>query len=225
MQASEFQPGVAVKINITANELSALPPDLRPRIEAILQQNEQLLNEMQKFNEERATAAQRDALTGCANREAFNKRIEMYLRVMRRFKTAQQRGFPAEMPNITVATLALPAIQEIRKFSGHKAMDVTLKEVAQFFDHHLRPDDFLARIAIDQFAIVMTTAQDNAHQALRRLRREFEKAFTAAGQEKHYLSFHYGACQIMPQHVTLIQILQQCMVGQKADQAHLPASS
>lgn len=221
MQEAVFQPRVNIRINISTDELMTIQPELRLRVEAIIKQNEDLLAQLQKTSVELGETQNKDALTGCANREAFNKKIEMYLRVMRRYKTAQQRGYSAEMPHISVITLTLSGIQQINKYSGHRAMDMTLKEAAQFFNNHLRPDDFFARIGAEQFAIIMTTTQEHADQAMKRLRREFETTFTGRGQTQPYLSFHYGACQMMPQHVTLIQLLQQCTLAQKAEQAYL----
>jgi diguanylate cyclase (GGDEF)-like protein len=213
MKNIAFPPGSIIKINISAEELASVPPDLRVKLEALISQNDYLL---QKQNDSAPSALLRDAATGAFNRHAFFEQANIYFKLMKRYKTTLRQGHNPQMPVVSIASLRLVGLREITEFSGHKAAEEALKDTVDFFARHLRPNDYFSRVGRDEFFILMPIDDNIARQALGRLRAEFEKQFTMPGQSQHYLSFSYGARQLTPEHLSIQQLIAESEQDQRA---------
>jgi diguanylate cyclase (GGDEF)-like protein/PAS domain S-box-containing protein len=89
-------------------------------------------------------AALTDALTGIANRRAFDGALKQALQTAARSDDA-----------LGMAMLDLNGFKALNDTQGHAAGDRLLKEVAAGWRAALRPDDVLARLGGDEFAILL----------------------------------------------------------------------
>lgn len=90
--------------------------------------------------------AQRDALTGLANRRLF----EVNIGNAEQNQKALNSGF-------TVMLMDLNKFKYVNDTFGHEAGDVVLKVVGQRLKKLMRPSDTLARLGGDEFAVLMRT--------------------------------------------------------------------
>ncbi len=106
-----------------------------------------------KEHEERIThQAFHDALTGLPNRLLFRDRLDLALAQARRSKTRT----PALM------FLDLDRFKQINDTLGHEAGDLLLKEVARRLRQCVRASDTVARIAGDEFTVLLPEASEEA---------------------------------------------------------------
>ena len=89
--------------------------------------------------------ANHDSLTGLANRNLLNDRIEQAIAWARRNNNV-----------IGVMLLDLDHFKRINDASGHTAGDAMLKEVAARLRHCVRDTDTVARLGGDEFVIILT---------------------------------------------------------------------
>jgi diguanylate cyclase (GGDEF)-like protein len=108
-----------------------------------------------------------DALTGLANRRAFQLRLQDELR------RARRNGSP-----LSLLLIDVDGLKRINDERGHAAGDVVLQTAAHAIDAAMRGTDFGARWGGDEFAIVApNTARQPARQlAYRLLRHVSEQA-------------------------------------------------
>jgi diguanylate cyclase (GGDEF)-like protein len=99
------------------------------------------LLELRMQHEQAARAAALDALTGVANRGAFDRAVGK----------AQSR--PADL--VTVLLVDLDKFKQINDTAGHAAGDAALQAIAAALAAQLRPDDLLARLGGDEFAALL----------------------------------------------------------------------
>jgi diguanylate cyclase (GGDEF)-like protein len=99
--------------------------------------------ELQLANQEITVLAQRDALTGLANRRAFNVELAAAF-------SAGRRGGPA----FAVLYFDLDHFKDINDTLGHPVGDRLLKQVAERIQDLIRRDDVAARFGGDEFAIL-----------------------------------------------------------------------
>lgn len=92
--------------------------------------------------------AQRDALTGIANRSLF----EVNIANAEQNQKALHHGF-------TVMLMDLNKFKYVNDTFGHEAGDTVLKVVAQRLAKLMRPSDTLARLGGDEFAVLMRTTE------------------------------------------------------------------
>ncbi len=119
--------------------------------------------------------AMHDALTGLPNRSLFLDRLDLRLR---RFQRDETRRF-------AVLFLDLDRFKNINDGLGHAAGDKLLCLVGERISEFIRPGDTLARLSGDEFAVLLDevdTEQDALNIAAR-LRRLFDKPFSAGGHE------------------------------------------
>ncbi|MDQ2081931.1 GGDEF domain-containing protein [Xanthobacteraceae bacterium Astr-EGSB] len=93
--------------------------------------------------------AHSDALTGLANRAAFDKAIVRYLSRARRHRAC-----------LTVLFFDLDGFKPINDRFGHDMGDAVLTAVAERLSRVARQEDFVARIGGDEFALLLDAADD-----------------------------------------------------------------
>ncbi|MDX1644407.1 MAG: GGDEF domain-containing protein [Thermoanaerobaculia bacterium] len=113
--------------------------------------------------------AYRDPLTGLPNRRLFEELLEREVEAARRY----------EYP-LAVAVMDIDNLKDVNDSLGHRSGDQLLRAVAERLVHQLRGSDVLARLAGDEFALVMRSAERREdvlsvlERVLRRCREPFE---------------------------------------------------
>jgi diguanylate cyclase (GGDEF)-like protein len=117
---------------------------------AIAIQHARLHSQLEHSQAEAEYAATHDHLTGLANRALLKARVD---------------DLPTlGAPEIGVLVVDLDGFKKVNDAAGHEAGDEVLTIVAQRLQHHLRPEDVLARTGGDEFVAVLTG--DNLGRAL-----------------------------------------------------------
>ena len=112
------------------------------------------VTERKRFEEQLRYIADHDSLTGLMNRRRFREELDSQLALRRRY------GGVGALLLIDVDRLK--AINDTR---GHGAGDVALRRVAEAMRGRFRSTDVLARLAGDEFAVLLPSAK--AHEAMR----------------------------------------------------------
>lgn len=112
-------------------------------------------------------SADRDALTGIANRAAFDRALDAAC------EAAKVTGAPPLM----LALVDLDSFKAINDTLGHLAGDDVLKAVGKRLEHPWLADAFAARLGGDEFALLVTDPEATADPAafVDRLERELAK--------------------------------------------------
>jgi diguanylate cyclase (GGDEF)-like protein len=103
-----------------------------------------------QLHEQIEDEAWRDSLTGLANRTSFERSLG---------DTLAQDGPP---DSVTVMMLGIDRFREVNETLGHGVGDAILQTMAQRLELALGPDDVLARVAGDEFAILIADDADDA---------------------------------------------------------------
>jgi diguanylate cyclase len=114
------------------------------------QRVEDLQDSLQKSRQE----ATLDALTGVANRGAFDRAIESWI-----------AGHKKNNKPFILALLDLDDFKAINDTHGHQVGDRVLLCAAQWFGKYVRKGDFLARYGGEEFAILLTDLELTRAQA------------------------------------------------------------
>lgn len=85
-----------------------------------------------------------DAVTGLANRNAFNERLEFAIREAEKFAET-----------LAILLLDLDNFKQVNDTLGHQAGDEMLRIIGQRIVKTLRRDDIVARLGGDEFAIIL----------------------------------------------------------------------
>jgi len=120
-----------------------------------------LVDRTQHVESERSLRRQmlRDALTGLPNRAAFAEQIEQSM-----------AGFNAEGRKFAVLLIDLTRFSRVNEGVGSLAGDELIITVARRLISALRAGDYLARLAGDEFAVLLSVA-DSSSEAMRAARR------------------------------------------------------
>jgi diguanylate cyclase (GGDEF)-like protein len=121
------------ELELTKDQLTK---DINERIEAE--------NEVKKQKTILHYQANHDSLTGLANRALFSKRLKKGIKKA----IKQQRG-------LALFFIDLDKFKEINDSLGHDVGDKVLKIVAEILENSIRKEDTLARLAGDEFTIIM----------------------------------------------------------------------
>jgi len=141
--------------------------------QALANANKQLEQKVQQRTEELSNANQHlqfmathDNLTGLPNRVLFFDRLEQTIKISQRQKQKFALFF-----------IDLDNFKRINDSFGHQVGDQVLKEIARFLSETVRDSDTVARLAGDEFTIIL----DNVH-SLDNIETIAQKAISAVSQ-------------------------------------------
>jgi diguanylate cyclase (GGDEF)-like protein len=134
-----------------------------------------------------AMRAATDPLTELANRRAFAQRLDEEL------ERGRRHGRP-----VAVVLFDLDRLKEINDLHGHQAGDRALLHVAARARSSVREGELLARLAGDEFALVLPeTEADGARAAAERIRAEIAR-LAVAGPERLRVTVSAGVAESGP---------------------------
>ena len=115
-----------------------------------------------------------DTLTGVHNRFAFERSLDQAIE--------QERASGSRFGLIYID---LDAFKQVNDEFGHNIGDHYLQQAASRLRHQLRPEDVLARIGGDEFAVIVLSlsSPDEAFEVASRLQACFESPFSLDGHE------------------------------------------
>jgi diguanylate cyclase (GGDEF)-like protein len=177
------------------------------RIAFVLQQRRvrDLNGLLRKANEQLSTLATTDALTGVANRRAFDEFLD------REWARASRVSRPLALTIVDV-----DFFKQYNDFFGHLMGDECLKQVAQALQESRRETDFVARIGGEEFAIVLPdTDRDGARNVAEAARARIEKLrINHPKSPTGFVTASFGVATRIPEETGTVQDLIQV-----ADQA------
>jgi diguanylate cyclase (GGDEF)-like protein/PAS domain S-box-containing protein len=101
-----------------------------------------------------------DALTGLANRHAFEERLSHSLGSKR----------AAQLP-MTMIQIGIDDLRQVSEWAGHAGSDEMLRQLAHAMGSRVRDTDVLARLGHDEFGVLLLSCPDEmAHRIARQLR-------------------------------------------------------
>ncbi|MEQ1873610.1 MAG: diguanylate cyclase [Ilumatobacteraceae bacterium] len=118
------------------------------------------VTELRRLQDEMATLALRDPLTGLANRRLFSELLDADL------ARTQRDGLP-----LAIAFLDLDGLKNVNDGYGHDAGDQVLRETARRLRKVLRGADTVARIGGDEFVIAYAPNDANSFNLIPRIDR------------------------------------------------------
>ncbi len=116
--------------------------------EILIQQQQELLEEVNRLYREQAQAAVTDAITGLPNHRAVMSRINEELARCERSSAS-----------CAILFIDLDHFKRVNDTWGHRAGDAILREVATRLRTTLRVEDFVGRYGGEEFAIVLTDVE------------------------------------------------------------------
>ena len=133
--------------------VSTIPNDGAPRSAGIVQVQD--VTERKRFEEQLRYIADHDSLTGLMNRRRFREELDSQLALRRRYG-----GVGA------LLLIDMDRLKAVNDSRGHGAGDVALRRVAEAMRGRFRSTDVLARLAGDEFAVLLPSAESHEAVAL-----------------------------------------------------------
>jgi diguanylate cyclase (GGDEF)-like protein len=120
--------------------------------------------------------AHHDSLAGLPNRAAFMEILEQAVATGKRQKTS-----------FAVLTLNLDRFRNVNDTYGHRAGDVLLRQAARRLVDVIKPEDTVARLSGDEFALLLNSCQtaEAAQATAQLICASFGKPFTVLDYELH----------------------------------------
>jgi diguanylate cyclase len=168
---------------------------------------EQQLQQQAKQIEVHITAARTDALTGLANRRAFDEELA------RRHAEFQRHRKPFSVMMVDV--------DHFKKFNdtyGHQAGDEVLRQVAKTLRDHSRGMDLVARYGGEEFALICPGASaDVLKEHAERLRQAVEALLFDFEGKKVRVTASFGLAHLLPGEATksLVERADQALYASK----------
>jgi diguanylate cyclase (GGDEF)-like protein/PAS domain S-box-containing protein len=131
--------------------VSTIPLNDGPRQAGIV--HVQDVTERKHFEEQLRYIADHDSLTGLMNRRRFREELDSQLALRRRYGGAG-----------ALLLVDVDRLKSVNDTRGHGAGDIVLRRVAEAMRGRFRSTDVLARLAGDEFAVLLPSAE--GHQAV-----------------------------------------------------------
>ncbi|MGE5268209.1 MAG: GGDEF domain-containing protein [Thiohalocapsa sp.] len=141
---------------LSAIPKTALTPELRQAVAALVAERDRLRDELGKARSKIASLerlADEDSLTPVANRRAFVRQLSRMIAFTNRY------GVPASVVYFDVNNM-----KQINDAHGHPAGDAALRHIAGVLQENIRSSDVVGRLGGDEFGVIL--AQTDAEQAL-----------------------------------------------------------
>ncbi len=130
--------------------------------------------------------ADHDALTGVANRYAFEERLKQSL-----------AGRRVSELTTSLVLIGLDKIKQTREAAGHARSDELLREIAHLMNLRVRESDFLARLGEDEFGILLQACPDDMAENIARQIRDSIVGFQLPWEGKTYRAdVHVGVVHL-----------------------------
>ncbi|MFT7411562.1 MAG: two-component system cell cycle response regulator [Oleispira sp.] len=152
---------VVTGLKVGANDYISKPFN-NAELKARLQVGERMLslqNELNNAKEAMAFQANFDELTKLMNRRA----------VMKAMANEIERSKRNSQP-LYICMCDVDHFKKINDTHGHLAGDAVLKEIAQRFNHSLRPYDLCGRYGGEEFLIILNSKENHVHDLFERIR-------------------------------------------------------
>lgn len=113
------------------------------------------VTERKRFEEQLRYIADHDSLTGLINRRRFREKLDSQLALQRRYGGAG-----------ALLLIDVDRLKTVNDSRGHGAGDVVLRRVAEAMRGRFRSTDVLARLAGDEFAVLLPSGEGHEAMAL-----------------------------------------------------------
>lgn len=151
----------------------------------------------QEYIERLAWQASHDALTGLANRRAFEHRLQKTLDA-----SAYKDGMHALM------FLDLDQFKIVNDSCGHAAGDHLLRHISELLQRDLQPDDLVARLGGDEFGILIQNCDLEQASLIAECLRQSVRATTFFWEGRGFnISLSIGLACLPPRNTTIEEML------------------